>query len=143
MSETVIIALITLFSAVIGAVAGSLGVIYSSKLTAKTQLQQTIVQEAYKSRLEAYTNVLATHVEAVVSPTDENLKAFQQAINCACIVASPKTTLALLEFQNGNKNGELSIAVREMQKDLSTFQTPKIVGAKPLFKKRTDSPYIQ
>ena len=127
MSETIIIALITLISAAVGAAAGAFGVIYSAKSNAETQLQQIIVQEVYKSRLEAYSQVLSTQAEAVVAPTVENIKAFQQAINCACIVASPKTTLALLEFQNGNKNGEMTKAVIAMQEDLSTFKTPKIL----------------
>ena len=130
MLDTVAIALITFASGAVGALAGIVG----TWVSARKQVQQTVIQEYFRVRLELFTSVWDAYSAFVNNRSDETRRRFIQAINSACLVASPNTAAHLRVFQTSVLFGNNAVlessatadAMLQMQCDLNCFTTPTI-----------------
>ena len=134
-SETVLIALITACSSLVGAVAGAFAVVRSSNRAATAQVETTVVRELFAARLQAFTSVSQAYAKLLQIPPDQNLLSeLPQIISAACLTASPETTGHLLTCQAAaiDKAADHVLkstfldALMGMQKDLSVFASPRI-----------------
>lgn len=134
MSETVQIALITFLSGFGGAILGLIGGIAAAKINANAQTKQTVVQEYFKRRADAFTRVFRADIAAIAYPKDiQSVQELRAAIEEALVVASPDTTVRLLLFRDAllshddkritSAKTDLAIA---MQRDLTIFTEPKL-----------------
>lgn len=134
MNETILVSLITFGSGAVGAAVGALGVILASRCTAKGQVQQAVIQAIFKERTASYRAVFDTRAAMLAAGrSSETVLAFSQALNAACVVASPQTALYLIGLRDAEQSGDthlcqkiLSALLSSMQKDLTTFDAPKV-----------------
>lgn len=135
LSETIQVALITLASAAIGAIAGIAGTIISSKYSSSTQMNQTVIQEYFKQRTEAYVSLLTACDKMKHDPfSDENILFYTKAIQVAVLVASSSTAHKIIKYDEtiGGRctQEEKDFAYTEMlsalQHDLINYSKPSI-----------------
>ena len=134
MSDTVLIAIITFLSGAVGASLGAFGAIKAAKCAVTGQMQQTLVQESFKLRAAAYQNVLEAQISmSMARYSEESIAAFVKAVNTACVVASPQTSVYLMQLRKAEKVRDVlavqsivTAALASMQKDLTVFDAPKI-----------------
>lgn len=132
MTETMFVALISACSALIGTVAGAFGVIWSSHESAKSQMKTKVIEECYAVRVAAFYDLLNSHYPLLRDPKNvELIHAFHQSVDRACLAASPETAAAILIFRDSVLGalpapGAASDLLIAMQRDLTTFTTPKL-----------------
>lgn len=138
-SESVLVALITLAAGVFGALFGFLGGVIAAKINAKAQVQQTVVQERFRVRVETYQNALnAFNAMLGANYSEESYGAFLKATNAACIVSSATTAAQLMIWQDLVKESPSSARAKEaltsafiaMQHDLDNFTEPRVLKNK-------------
>ena len=136
MSETVQVALITFLSGLVGAIAGVVGSVIAARTSAKAQIEQTVVQEYFKQRVNAFDAVLAAERELELANwSSEAKEKYSEVVSSACLVASPDASKAILKYHDAiiahitdmDCLGDLKAsAILEMQRDLAVFMKPKI-----------------
>ena len=118
-SDTVVVASITLASGLIGALFGYLGVKYSTK----KQLERDAQAAYFNARLQAYEAFYAAYVDYLRSPSDElRYTEFCSALDRARLVASSETTELLtsfsLELASVEKGNPPPLGFKTMHKEL-------------------------
>lgn len=139
MSETVMIALITLASGAIGAVSGAFATIFAARHGAKVQLQQSVLKEYFAARLSAFNAVYDAYKHYTRNADDLAMRIqLLDAVNRACLVASQDTARALEKFAakiplddssqekiDAFHSARMS-AFHAMDNDMKQFKMPKI-----------------
>lgn len=134
LSETVIIAGITAITGLAGAAIGAFASIRIAKNQTKAELSRSVLTKTFEVRCRAYANVFAADIEFQRNPTQSALSDLVSMVNRACVVASPRATIAMQNFlnvansRNMDKLGAARAAMAvEMQADLRMFEAPTIV----------------
>ncbi len=143
MSDTAIVALITFASGAVGALAGLIATVVSAHINQKSQMDEIVVKECFKTRMDVYMEFLEISSKITLNDIGE-VKFFEtiSCINRAFLVASPITALSLIRYQDilnsmykgkewtceNKKAYDLSYTdvCTNMQNDLSTFYRPDV-----------------
>ena len=137
-TETVFIAMLTASVSLVGAVAGIITALITSRISASVRLQELSVQASLAARIEKYGLFLDACIEFEKDFDNLEKKATMiSALNMASVVAEEKTAKLMVVYQSqllnlNFKSEKTQYAKHElltaMQSDIHTITMPKIVS---------------
>lgn len=136
LTETIFIAIITASVSFVGAIAGIITALITSKLSANARLSEIAVQASINAQIEKYSAFLDTCIAFEQNFESPDAKAAMiSALNTASVVASEKTAklmviyhcqLLALDFRSENTRQAKHNLLSSMQSDTHTIRRPKI-----------------
>lgn len=136
LTETVFVAILTASVSFVGAAAGVITALITSKLSASARLREISVQASMTAQIEKYSQFLDACVEFEKDYESNDAKASMvSALNTASVVASAKTAklmviyecqLLALDFRSDNTRRAKHELLSSMQADIHTIRRPKI-----------------
>lgn len=135
-TETVLIALITASVSFVGAVAGIITALVTSKLSANARLREISIQAALNAQIEKYTQFLNACIEFEKNLDNLEAKAnLISALNSASVVSSESTAKSMViyhgqllahDFRSENTRRAKFELLANMQSDIHTVRKPAI-----------------
>lgn len=113
MSESVQIALITLASALIGTIFGFLSAWITARISAKTQVEQTVLTQLFPARLDAYRQFETAMREWSDAPTKANYAGIYRAANMVTLLSDEETVHRLDALTDVLRSAELHGVVED------------------------------